>query len=920
MGIQLPMHRVEANHLQPLTRRLRPLAYALVAGAVLVLALTWVAVQTQVTLAGFLNGESLWSKAQKQSVIDLDAYAAHGRKADLESFRSNFAVLMADRWARDAIASGDYEGSEVEDAFARGGVIPEAIPGMIFIFAHFSNMPYVREAVAEWRSVDASLVEMEDTADRLEHAYEAGTMDTAAIDRERARIDDLNRYIEPRAKAFSLDIANGASWLGRVLFFTVVCVALLAALLWVRFARRILAGIRGTEERYSLLFDSAADAIFMVDEASGAILDANHRAAAWVGCQRADLIGLPLASLFLEGSAHSGVGLLRSANGSTRPVETQSSLVVWGQQQVSQAIVRDISDRVAMEQERKIAAEALASIAEGVIIADADRRVTTTNAAHQKLTGMPLQMLRNKRLDATRTLPDGRPLPQSLWDEIAAGDNWLGEVESRRADGSVYPELMSISSIRDKDGRPQHYVAVVSDITTRKADRQRLQHMATHDPLTGLVTRSEFERRCAEAITRAAHARGACVVLFVDLDAFKVVNDSYSHATGDALLIRVAERIRSLLSPHDVAGRIGGDEFTILLSDLRSREEALVLAEALLAALSRPFDLGDYELFVSASIGIAGYPLDGNDAVTLIANADAAMYVAKMEERNALRFYTPKMHADARRRLKLAAELRQALQRNEFHLVYQPSVEMKTGRILAVEALIRWQHPERGMVPPDEFIPIAESLGLIRQIDQWVLQRACEQLRLWDEARLPQLRMAVNVSAGSFSHPDFLAGVGQALLASGIPPKRLLVELTESAILRMGEDTERAMLALHNLGVAVAIDDFGTGYSSLAYLKLPAVAYLKIDRSFVTGLPASGNDVAITEAMVAIARSLGLHTIAEGIETESQHDFLLRAGCQEGQGYLYSRPVSPEDIARLLAPKPGATSGKHLSLVPPRRA
>jgi len=245
---------------------------------------------------------------------------------------------------------------------------------------------------------------------------------------------------------------------------------------------------------------------------------------------------------------------------------------------------------------------------------------------------------------------------------------------------------------------------------------------------------------------------------------------------------------------------------------------------------------------------------------------------------------------------------------------------MKTGRIVAVEALIRWQHPERGMIPPDEFIPIAESLGLIRQIDQWVLQRALEQLRLWDDARLPPLRMAVNVSAGSFSHPDFLAGVGQALLASGIPPKRLLVELTESAILRMGEDTERAMLALHNLGVAVAIDDFGTGYSSLAYLKLPAVAYLKIDRSFVTGLPASGNDVAITEAMVAIARSLGLHTIAEGIETESQHDFLLRAGCQEGQGYLYSRPVSPDDIARLLAPRPGATSGKHLSLVPPRRA
>jgi len=910
--------RSEASHQQLLSRRLRPLAYALVAVVGLILTLTWAAMQTQVTLAGFLNGESLWSKAQKQAVIDLDAYAAHGRPEDLAGFRRNYAVLLADRQARDAIASGRFSHAAVESDFARGGVIPEAIPGMVFIFQYFSGMPYVREAVAEWRSVDDSLLELNRIAERLEQGYASGTLDPGAAASERVRIAALNNYIEPRAKAFSLDIANGASWLGRVLFFLVLCVAAVASLLWLRLAQHILAGIRGTEERYSLLFDSAADAIFLVDQETGRILDANDRAAAWLGCTRGELTGVELSSLFADGSPEAGEGLLRGPDGSTRPVETQSSLVAWGERQVSQAIVRDISDRVAMEQERKIAAEALASIAEGVIIADAERRVTTANAAHAKLTGFPAQALRRTRFDATRTLPDGRPLPQSLWDDIAAGDNWLGEVESRRADGSTYPELMSISTIRDREGRPQHYVAVVSDITARKADRQRLQHLATHDPLTGLVTRSEFERRCAEAITRAAHERGAVAVLFVDLDAFKVVNDSYSHAIGDALLMRVAERIRAQLAPHDVAGRIGGDEFTVLLADLRSREEALLVAEAMLAALARPFDLGDYELFVSASIGIAGYPLDGNDAVTLIANADAAMYVAKTEERNALRFYTPKMHADARRRLKLASELRQALARNEFHLVYQPSVEMKSGRIVAVEALIRWRHPERGLIAPDEFIPIAENLGLIRQIDQWVLENASRQLAAWDEARLPALRMAVNVSAGSFGHPDFLQGIGQALRDSGIPPDRLLVELTESAILRLGDDTHRAMQTLHNLGVAVAIDDFGTGYSSLAYLKLPAVAYLKIDRSFVTGLPTNPNDVAITEAMVAIARSLELHTIAEGIETEGQHDFLLRAGCQEGQGFLYSQPLPPDEIERLLAPK--TTRGKRLSLVPPRRA
>lgn len=896
-----------------------PLAYALVAVVGLVLALTWGALQIQVTLAGFLNGESLWSKAQKQAVIDLDTYASHGRPDDLASFRRNYAVVMADREARDAIASGRFSHAAVEDAFARGGVIPEAIPGMVFIFEYFDGMPFVREAVTEWRSVDGSIAELRQIADRLEGTYARDTPSREQVDAERARIGALSAYIEPRAKAFSLYIANGASWLGRVLFVMVLGVAALASLLWLRMATRILAGIRGTEERYRLLFDSAADAIFMVDNASGRILDANRRAATWIGCSRHELAGIQLSSLFAEGSAHTGVGTLRGADGSLRPVETQSSLVAWGSRQVSQAIVRDISDRVVMERERKIAAEALASIAEGVIIADADRRVTTTNDAHAKLTGIAPHELRRTRLDATRTLPDGRPLPASLWEAVAAGNNWQGEVESRRADGTTYPELMSISAIRDADGRPQHYVAVVTDITARKADRQRLQHLATHDPLTGLATRAEFERLCAEAITRAAHTRGAAAVLFVDLDAFKVINDSYSHAIGDALLIRVAERIRAQLSPNDVAGRIGGDEFTVLLGELRSREEALLVAEALLATLARPFSLDDYELYVSASIGIAGYPLDGNDPVTLIANADAAMYVAKTEERNALRFYTPKMHADARRRLKLASELRQALTRNEFQLLYQPSVEMRTGRIVAVEALVRWRHPERGSVPPDEFIPIAESLGLIRQIDQWVMETACAQMVLWDQMRLPPLRMAVNVSAGTFAHPDFLPGISQALVQAGVPANRLLVELTESAILRLGEDTERAMQSLHKLGVGVAIDDFGTGYSSLAYLKLPAVAYLKIDRSFIAGLPSNGNDVAITEAMLAIARSLELHTIAEGIETEAQHEFLLRAGCQEAQGYLYSRPLPPDEIERLLAPR-ASQSGKRLSLVPPRRA
>ena len=898
-----------------------PLAYGLAAVVGLVLCLTWGALQVQVTLAGFLNGESLWSKAQKQSVIDLTDYARTGDPVRLASFRRHYEVVRTDRAARDAIASGHYDRHTVYEAFRRGGVIPAAIPGMVFILDHFAQLPYVGPALKDWRSVDGAIEDLNAIADELQQAYAQGTPSPREIAGQRARIDALNAFIQPRSDDFSLQIALGAAWLGRVLFASVLLSALLASLLWVRMAKRILAGIRGTEERYRLLFDSAADAIVMVDEVHGRILGANRTAGAWTGRHPHALIGLNFPELFVEGSTRSAgsstIGLLRAVDGLIRTVETHSSLTTWGAQPVRQAIMRDISDRIAMEQERRIAAEALASVAEGVIIADADRRVTTVNAAHTRITGYTLPYLQHHRFDELRRMPDGAPLPASIWEMVAEGGNWVGEVQSWRSDGSSYPELLSISAIRNMEGRVQHYVAVITDITRSKADRQRLEYMVAHDPLTGLANRSEFQRHCSQAIEAAARVNGAAAVLFVDLDAFKAVNDSYSHAIGDRLLVKVAQRIRRELGENDVASRIGGDEFTVLLGGLRTREQAAQFASRLLQSLSEPMLIGDYEIVMSASIGVAGYPLDGSDPVTLIANADAAMYAAKTQERNTFRFYTPLMHADARMRLMLGADLRQALIRDEFHLVFQPSVELRSGRIVAVEALVRWRHPERGELMPDEFIPLAESLGLIRRLDAWIMRAVCNQIRLWDEAKLPPIRVAVNASAATFGHPGFIDSVKQALQASQISPKRLLFEITESAILRLGEATEQTMHTLHALGIGIAIDDFGTGYSSLAYLKLSGIDYLKIDRSFITDLPNSANDVAIVEAMLAIARSLGMCTIAEGIETAEQHDFLLRAGCAEGQGYYYSRGLPPQEIERMLSPNPRHEPSR-LRLVPPK--
>ncbi|WP_430390505.1 putative bifunctional diguanylate cyclase/phosphodiesterase [Dyella sp. 20L07] len=913
------MDSVRSNSLRPLSRRLRPLAYGLVAVIGLILLLTWGVLQVQMTLAGFLNGESIWSKAQKQAVIDLATYAETGNAARLATYRDNYELLMSDSWARDAIASGDYDHAAVNQAFTRGKILPEAKQGMIFMLRCCTSAPHMGEAVKVWRQADRPLQQLDAIAAELTQAYARGQPDQAWVTQQLARINAINDELEPLTKRFSLEVAQGAIWLGRVLFAAVVLAASLASLLWLRMAQRILFRIRGTEERYSLLFDSAADAIVMVDEASGSILGANRTAMKWTGLDMDTLLATPLSELFvplLHRADGAVTGELRGPDGLLRPVEMRSSIADWGAQSVRQSIMRDITERVNLEQQRRIASEALAGIAEGVIIADADRRVTRVNAAHIRMTGFTAQALQDVRFDDLRSLVDGSPLPDSVWESIEIDGNWVGEVRARRLDGSGYPELLSISAIRNLEGKVQHYVAVLNNISTIKANEQRLQYMAAHDPLTGLTNRAEFERRCVQAVAQAERERGMIAVLFIDLDAFKAVNDSYTHAIGDHLLVKVGERIVYELGDRGLAGRIGGDEFTVLLGNLYSREQASAIAGRLLTALAAPMMVGDYEVALSASIGIACYPLDGADVPTLITNADAAMYAAKTEERNAFRFYSPRMQADARRRIALASELRKALSDNEFHLLFQPTVEMRSGRIVAVEALLRWRHPRRGEIQPGEFIPMAEKLGLIRRIDQWVLQAACTQMYLWDKAGLPSLRMAVNVSAHWFGQANFVDDIRALLESRRLAPERLMLEITEGAILRLGEEMERTLHALHALGVGVAIDDFGTGYSSMSYLKMRAIAYLKIDQSFVSGLPGDGSDGAIVEAMLTLCRNLGISPIAEGIETEEQHRFLLRAGCTEGQGFLYSRPVEPEQIVQLLT-QGRRSGGPHLRLVPP---
>lgn len=445
-----------------------------------------------------------------------------------------------------------------------------------------------------------------------------------------------------------------------------------------------------------------------------------------------------------------------------------------------------------------------------------------------------------------------------------------------------------------------HYVGVLTDISQRKQDEARLNFLAHHDPLTHLPNRTLFQERSNDAIVRAHRHGGLTGLLFIDLDRFKTINDSLGHAMGDLLLQAVAERLGVCVRESDLVARLGGDEFTVLIDELTEFQDAAIVARKVLDELAKPFSLLEHTLYISASIGISCYPQDGKDVQTLLRNADAAMYRAKEEGRNGYRFFSSEMNTQALATLTMTNSLGLALERQEFILHYQPRFDLISRRITGVEALIRWQHPDLGLVPPAQFIPLAEETGMIGSIWEWVLKTACTQAKAWQIAGLPPLRMAVNLSARQFRQHDLAQSIAVVLNEIGLDASALELEITETMVVQAPARTRLILAELKAMGIAIAIDDFSTGYSSLSYLKRYPIDYLKIDRSFVNGLPLDADDGAITRAIIAMAKSLKLRVVAEGVETLEQSTFLEAAGCEDGQGYLFSRPQAAPDLEQLL--------------------
>jgi len=539
---------------------------------------------------------------------------------------------------------------------------------------------------------------------------------------------------------------------------------------------------------------------------------------------------------------------------------------------------------------------AMETAANAIFITDAAGRIEWVNRGFIDLTGYGLDEVLGQ---TPRLLKSGRQeegFYRELWKAIAAGSVWSGEIVNRRKDGGLYVASETITPLRDEQGRVTRYVAVQMDITAQKAAEDRLEHMATHDTLTGLPNRELLRDRLRVSLAQARRRRTQVAVMFLDLDRFKFINDTLGYTEGDRLLREVARRLTAALRNEDTLARLGGDEFIVILPDIGAPIDAATVADKILGQMAAPFDLAGHEIRITTSIGISLYPQDGRRSETLLQHADAAMYHAKERGKNNYQFYTAALNARIVRRMNLERDLHQALDNGEFRLHYQPQADLETGTTFGVEALIRWEHPPGRLISPAEFIPVCEETGLIVPIGEWVLREACRQARAWMDAGLPPLSVAVNLSARQFLEPRLSERVRKALDDHNLPPERLDLELTESLMMQDLERSFAIMLHLRELGVKLSMDDFGTGYSSLSYLKRFPVATIKIDRSFVNGIPLDPDDTAIVRAIAAMARGLGIRVLAEGVETEDQKRFLWELGCHQYQGYLLAKPLPADEL------------------------
>ena len=559
-------------------------------------------------------------------------------------------------------------------------------------------------------------------------------------------------------------------------------------------------------------------------------------------------------------------------------------------------VQEDISARKLDDLRLKQSSNVFQTTLEGVLITDAYNTIVNVNPAFSKITGYSREEVIGQKPSILKSGRQIRSFYRAMWDKIDATGGWTGEVWNRRKNGEIYAELLTISTVKNENDQIENYIAVFSDITALKQSQDKLDFLAHHDPLTQLPNRLLLKARIEHSINVSQRMGNKVAVCFMDLDNFKNINDSYGHTTGDGIIIEVAERIGKLLRKDDTLARLGGDEFVFVLDNIKDGNDAGMTAGKILASFEEPFRVGKGEFAITASVGIALFPEDGSTTETLIKNADAAMYKAKDEGKNAFKFYNNAMTASSFERLLFETALKTAVKEEEFQVFYQPKISLSSGEVRGVEALVRWRHPSMGIVSPDRFIPLAEETRLIIPIGEQVLLQACRDVVTWYDEGLFDGTVAINVSGVQIEHSDFIATLKHSLETTHAKASMLEIEITESMIMKKQDHWIGLLQEIKDLGIAINMDDFGTGYSSLSHLRKLPIDTLKIDRSFVMDIPKERDACAVATTVIALARAMGMKTVAEGVETQEQETFLKAHGCRHGQGYFYAKPMDAQSF------------------------
>ncbi len=565
--------------------------------------------------------------------------------------------------------------------------------------------------------------------------------------------------------------------------------------------------------------------------------------------------------------------------------------------------VEDISAYEEVKSKLRLSSLILENSSEAMVITDENNRIITANPAFTQISGYQLEDVLGKDPGHFKSGRHKKEFYRKMWESLNESDHWQGEIWDKHKNGDNYAKWLTINAVRDEDNTVSRYVAVFSDVTQRKVAEETIWRQANYDGLTDLPNRNMFHHTLQEKITSASRSNASLALLLIDLDQFKQVNDTLGHDMGDQLLQLASKRIVSSVRKTDFVSRLGGDEFTIILSDYQSTSNVEIITQKIISRLSEPYELEDEVIHGSASIGITYFPQHAETIKALIKNADQAMYAAKNEGRNCYAFFKQELQENAQKHLRLSQDLRAALAKEQFQVYFQPAVDLRTNQVSKAEALIRWHHPENGLVPPLEFIPIAEAIGVINEVGNWVYHESFEWKQRWNEIFDIDLQISVNMSPAQFkvSNDEFAKEWLSLASTENLKKQNIIIEITEGLLLNSDPDVLNKFLRLHDAGLEVAIDDFGTGYSSLSYLKKFDIDYLKIDQSFVRNLENDPNDRALSEAIIVMAHKLGIKVIAEGVETKAQEQLLAEAGCDFAQGYLYSRPVPADQFESFLS-------------------